>query len=186
MPAYDFKCPSGHTNEHFISASAFTERVPCSDCEQEATYFPSFYYTRSAQPVPPTVIHRDAAGNVRFASPESKPPAGFERVELRNSYEVHKFENEVNARDRVTAQKFHNSQTVLREGQLKENRRVMDHLKQKFTPRGRRFYDAMRDQSEKRTHSSVKPEFYVEAYSMDASNREDYHDPTISFGRGRK
>lgn len=197
MPAYDYECPEGHINEHFLSK--FAEHVQCEDCELTADYRPSFYYTSAAAPTEPTYIHKDAFGNVRFVLDKNAPiPPGFELQELRGSHAIHKFEKEINDRDQAKAREFHAANEAYRQGQIAENRRVMKEfhegkswtdsngeLRHGLSPRGRKFYEAMREQSERRTHAAKNPEFYVEAYSMNSSNREAYQSGG-RFERGRK
>jgi hypothetical protein len=200
MAAYDFKCPEGHITEHFMSYSRLQElgeKVECGHvdedgkvCTLEGEYSPSFWYNSSthfAQRFPPIVIHRDLEGNVRFPAHADAPlPPGFQRVELTDFHQVRKFENEINLRDRARAEEFRNSRQKFLDGQLKENRRVMEQLVEKFTPRGRRFYDAMRKVSEARQQRGVKaptPEFYIEALTQDASNRERYMDAANDWGK---
>lgn len=199
MAAFDYKCPNGHINEHFLRS--FADRVQCLDCGVEAEYLPSFYYSsRAAQAFDPVVIHKDAQGNVRLPAHSSAPvPEGFEKVELRTSREVYAFERQMNAKDAAIAADFHAKNEAHRDGQIRHNRgEIQEYLNGKawvdgtgerhvgFSNRGRRFYEAMREQSEKRRHEAVRPEFVVEAFSYNASNRQGYHDPSVSFGKGRK
>lgn len=206
MPAYDFRCPEGHVTEHFMTFSTFAEKgqkTECAHvdedgvyCTEEGEYSPSFWYSSSAeterriqaaQRFKPVVIHRDAEGNVRFPAHTDAPlPPGFQKVELSDIHQVRKFESEMNARDQVQAQKFQQGRGAFLDGQLKENRRVMDHLVKNFTPRGRMFYEKMRAASEAKQaagRSSANPAFYIDAFSNDASNREGYADKANDYGR---
>jgi len=206
MPAYDFRCPEGHVVEKFLSFSKMEEtggKAECGHvdedgvyCTLEGEYSPSFWYcspteterrVQAAQRFKPVVIHRDAQGNIRYPGSADAPvPPGFEKVELTDFYHIRKFEKEVNERDRVRAQQFANSRDQFLSGQLAENRRVMDNLVKNFTPRGRKFYEKMREVSESRRlkgRATVTPEFYVEAFSKDASNREGYSDARNDWGR---
>ncbi len=59
---------------------------------------------RFAQGFDPVVIHRDAAGNIRYPANGSAPvPEGYQRVELRTIHEVRKFEAEVNQREHAAS-----------------------------------------------------------------------------------
>lgn len=196
MPMYDFECPKGHRTEHLLSISAFVEKgekVECGfeGCTEAGEYRPSFWYTHPthAQRFSPIVVHRDAAGNVRFPAHADAPiPPGFQKVELTDFHQVRKFEKEMNDRDAAKAQQFTHTRQQFLDGQLKENRRVMEQLVSKFTPRGRKFYEKMREVSEMRRlkgRNDAKPSFYVEALSMDASNREEYRDARNEWGKMR-
>jgi hypothetical protein len=188
MPLYDFVCEDGHVTEHFLPT--FKERVHCSEqeCHKDALYLPSFYYTsQTAQRFAPVVVHKDAEGNIRFPGRADAPlPPGFHKVELTDFHQVRKFEREVNQRDKERAEKFHNAKAQLLDGQLKENRRVMEGLVKQFTPRGKKFYDKMREVSEAKQRNGgrpIDPGFYIEAFTQDSSNREAYRDRANNWGR---
>lgn len=204
MIAFDYICPKGHITEHFLQS--FQEEVTCghSKCKSPARYHPSFHYTsRSAQPFSPVVIHKDAQGNVRFPGHvNARVPKGFRKVELTTIGEVRQFENEMNARDRVQAKEFQNTRQKFLDGQLAENRRALDAIanggtwqgvekdgtpvtRQGLSPKGKRFLDAMREvsrQRQERGRSDSNPQFYVEAFTNDASNRVRYEDKGNDWG----
>ena len=205
MVAFDYLCPKGHITEHFVRE--FQEEVPCGykRCKAPARYHPSFHYTsRSAQPFSPVVIHKDAQGNVRFPGHvNARVPEGFRKVELTTIGEVRKFENEMNSRDRVQAKEFQNTRQKFLDGQLAENRRVVDGIangaswqgvdkdgkpvmRQGMSPRGKRFLEAMREvsrQKQERSRSDPNPQFYVEAFTNDATNRVGYEDKLNDWGK---
>lgn len=193
LRAYDYECPKGHKFEAFMTE--YSECVPCreKECLEIATHVWSFHYNSChAQRFDPVVIHKDAQGNIRFPAHKDAPlPPGFQRVELTDVYQVRNLEKEVNRGDREKAERFRISRQTLTDGQLKENRRVMDNIVKGFSPRGRKFYDAMRRMSERKQQLGPKqtnPEFVVDAFSRDASNRDDYYDERMSHGshKGRK
>lgn len=192
MPAYDFKCPDGHVTEKFMSYSRLQEidhKAPCDQkledgnyCSKAGEYCPSFWYNSAtnAQRFSPVVVHRDVNGNLRFPAHANAPvPEGFQRVELATIPEIRALEREVNAKDRETDSKFQDARNKFLDGQLAENRRSVASQVAGFSQRGKWFYDAIRRVSEKKRlagRSSSKPEFFVEAFSMDASNRQGYRD----------
>jgi hypothetical protein len=190
MPAYDYHCEKcGVTQEYFLRPMP-PNKLLCAtpDCGGEADYAPSFYYTsQTAQRFAPVVVHKDAEGNVRFPGHADAPlPPGFHRVELTDFYQIRKFEKEVNQRDKERASKFHEAKSFLLDGQLKENRRVMNELVKNFTPRGKAFYDKMREVSERKQKTSgrpIDPGFYIEAFTQDSSNRQGYRDAKNDWGR---
>lgn len=192
MPAYDFKCPEGHMTEHFMSFSALENRenkIECGHvdengvyCSLEGEYSPSFWYAsdvpRPAQRFSPVVIHRGLDGKIRFPAHANAPvPEGFQRVELTTLPEIRRLEHEVNSADRIKDQQFQDARNKFLDGQLNENRRSVAHQVENFSARGKWFYDAIRRVSEKKRlagRSSARPEFYVDAFTQNASNREGY------------
>lgn len=178
MPMYNLECEvCKEIEERFISFRDL-ETQTCS-CGSHMKYVPAFWYTdaRAAQTFQPVVIHKDSEGNIRYPGRADAPvPQGFEKVEFTNVSQIRQFEREQNAKDREVSAKFSNAQSILREGQLKENRRVMADLVKNFSPKGKKFYDLMRQASEAREHKTVNPEFYVDAFSNDASNRVAHQD----------
>lgn len=192
MPAYDFKCPEGHITEHFMSFSALEaagNKCECGDvdpdgvvCTKEGEYSASFWYnsaTHFAQRFSPVVIHRGVDGKIRFPGHANAPvPEGYQKVELTQLSEIRALEREVNAADRIKDQRFQGARNAFLDGQLAENRRVVAGQVANFSPRGKWFYDAIRRVSEKKRlagRSAANPEFVVEAFSQNASNREEYH-----------
>lgn len=188
MPAYDFKCPEGHVTEHFMSYATLLEvggKVMCSenDCTLEGEYSASFWYSseapRPAQRFSPVVIHRGIDGKLRFPAHANAPvPDGFQRVELTQLSEIRALEREVNAADRIKDQKFQNARNFFLDGQLKENRRCVADQVKNFSARGKWFYDAIRRVSESKRlagRKEAKPEFFVEAFTQNSSNREAYN-----------
>ncbi len=210
MPMYDFECPKGHLTEHFLSK--FTERVQCGQdgCTEEGENRPSFWYSsgvRLAQRFSPVVIHRDESGNIRFPGSADAPvPPGFQKVELSTISQVRQFEKEVNIRDSETANKFQDSRAAFLDGQLKANREAVEKIiaggtwegtdeqgriveRRGMSERGRKIYDALRKASEMKQaqgRKNTNPEFFVEAFTQNASNREDHRDARTDWNRVRK
>lgn len=203
MPAYDFKCPEGHVTEHFLSYARLEEmgnKTECGHvdedgvyCRLEGEYSASFWYnsaTHFAQRFSPVVIHRGVDGKLRFPAHANAPvPDGFQKVELTQLSEIRALEREVNSQDRITDQKFQDVRNKFLDGQLAENRRSVAGQVQNFSARGKWFYNAIRAVSEKKRlagRSSSKPEFFVEAFTQNASNREAFrHDTDRMRGNGK-
>ncbi len=189
MPAYDFKCSEGHVTEHFMSQSEFSasgEKHVCGEngCELEGEYSPSFWYSSGvhfAQRFSPVVIHRGIDGKLRFPAHANAPvPEGFQRVELTQLSEIRALEREVNSGDRIKDQQFQDARNKFLDGQLACNRESVAAQVANFSQRGKWFYDAIRRVSEKKRlagRSAARPEFFVEAFTQNASNREGYSDP---------
>lgn len=209
LRAYDYECPRGHKFELFLNE--YVEKTVCGEkhtltalykgkpvikeivCGMEATHVWSFHYSSShAQRFNPVVVHRDAQGNLRFpGNANSLVPAGYEKVELTTVQQVRDLEHRMNAKDKIAADKFRSARQSLTDGQLKENRRVMDTLVSQFSPKGKAFYAAMRRASEAKQQLGPKhtnPEFVVDAFSNNQSNRDQYFDESMAHGshRGRR
>lgn len=201
MPAYDFKCPDGHITEHFMSYSALQEcggKISCTEmvyndeqrgmfeCGKEGEYSASFWYSSGvhfAQRFSPVVIHRGIDGKLRFPAHANAPvPDGFQRVELTDVSQIRALEREVNTRDRETDMRFQDARNKFLDGQLACNREAVATQVAGFSQRGKWFYDSIRRVSEKKRlagRSAAKPEFFVEAFTQNSSNREEYNN-----GRG--
>lgn len=210
MPMYDFECPKGHVTEHFIPA--FAEKIVCGEngCSEEGEHRPSFWHTsrtRFAQSFSPVVIHRDVNGNVRFPGHSDAPvPAGFQKVELSTVHDIRKFESEMNKRDSQTAEKFRTARASYLDGQLACNRAAVDEIaaggkwqgtdeqgriieRQGMSPRGQVLLAKIREASKHKQaqgRSNTRPEFFIEAFSRDATNREDHRDARTDWNRVRK
>lgn len=194
MPMYDFECPKGHKTEHFLPK--FQETTTCSDnCSEVAEHRPTFWYTsalgRKAQGFVPVVVHVDGEGNVRLPAHTDAPmPPGFRKVELTDINAIRKFENNMNTVERQKMQEHQSNKTRSLNAQFKENRSAMAEIVKRFSPRGQKFYEAMRDVSERKqaqfaARGIPEPNFHIEAFSQDSTNREDYRDAANDWGKNR-
>jgi len=138
-----------------------------------------------AQRFDPVVIHRDAAGNVRFpGAPDAAVPAGFEKVELRTVAEVRQFERGMDARERA---RFESGQA--REGDFYAERQRKDRAELRaamlrMSPYGREFAQVAMEENDRKNagrKTSYDPNFHVECFSMDSSNREVYRDERTNW-----
>jgi len=213
MPMYDFECPDGHVTEKYLTFQRLEDSNDSMICDHEgctkvAEYRPSFWYNSAtnAQRFSPVVIHRDEHGNVRFPGNTNAPvPEGFQKVELATIQQVRALEKEINLRDTVKAGEFHAAREKFLDGQLRENRRAVDEIlaggswqgvedgkiveRRGISPRGQKILAQLREaskQKQARGRSRVSPEFIVEAFSQDASNREDHRDASSDWMRVRK
>lgn len=208
MPAArDYTCKGCHlVFEKF--GDAFVEGPECPECGGEGVWTPSFYYaSRAAQAFVPVVIHQDASGNVRFPASASAPvPSGFQRVELTTTQQVRAFENRVNRDENEKLAKTDFARRSYMDGQIACNREALEagvkvHLGGdtkkdpvlmrlgEFSEKGRIFYDSMKDQAAKRRafteakQRGSRSNFFVEAFSNGASNREVHRDAANDWGR---
>lgn len=187
LRAYDYQCDEGHQWEEFLND--YAEHRDCPICGLSGFHVWSFYYnsTQKAQGFNPVVIHKDADGNIRFpGSVDAKVPEGFQRVELTTIQQVRQIEKEWGEKDQKEANQFRASRQFLTDGQLKENRRVMESIvRDRFTPNGRKFYEAMRKVSEEKQRlgpKSTSPAAYFDAFTNNTSNRESFYDESVQHG----
>ena len=171
-------------------------QTTCKDCghELEIGDYPfcphESIYVQNAQGFSPVVVHKDANGKIRFPGSADAPcPPGFQRVELTTTAEVRRFEREVNAKEREKAGQNHASQAFISASERRDRREKFIELKKTFSKRGQQFADAMmkaRDMHRSRLERPVgDPNFHVEAFSQNSSNREQYNDRATGW-RGRK
>ena len=160
--------------------------MTCNACKKDINlgdwpYCPhESVFNLTARRFDPIVVHRDAAGNVRFpASTDAPVPEGFQKIEIFDFHHARKLEKEIEQRQTVASEQFRRTRQAFLDGQLKENRRVMDHLSSKFTDRGKNFYAKMREASMAKQAQGprpISPAFYIEALTQNSSNREGYSD----------
>jgi len=142
--------------------------------------------SRNAKGFDPVVIHRDAQGNYRFpGAPDARVPEGFQRIELRTTEEVRRFERDVN---RGEAERHDGAQA--REegfyGGLKaQQRSELWATMARMTPTGRAFAEEAMRANDERPRGRFDANFHVECFSQDASNREPQRDATTKW-RPRK
>lgn len=188
MPLWDYKCDScNKTVEKFFNR--FIESPNCEDCGTPMIYEPSYYYSSNAQRFDPVVIHRDSEGNIRFPGSVNSPvPEGFQRIELSTLSEVRRFEREINSSERGKIEKADYNRQRNMDLVVAANREDVRGVVEKFSPRGRKFYDLMREaadarRAEIRSRGTKGPEFHLEAFSFDSSNRDAYRDSQNEWGR---
>lgn len=211
MPLFDYECEKGHLTEHYLPKYADTTECGEDGCKEVASYKPSFWYSSAfrpqAQGFSPVVIHRDADGNVRFPGHANAPvPEGFQKVELATLQDVRKFEAEINLKDAIKSGKFRTARAEFLDGQLKANREAVDKIvaggswegtddqgriiqRRGMSERGLKILHQLREASKQKQaqgRSNANPEFFVECFSKDASNREDHRDSSTNWNRVRK
>ena len=210
MPFFDYECSQGHKTEHYLPR--YTETVECGeDCKEVAFYRPSFWYSSKveahAQKFAPVVIHKDMNGNIRFPGQSNAPiPEGFKKVELSTIAQVRQFEKEINLKDTTKANQFRDVRAKFLDGQLAANRKAVDEIaaggvwqgtdeqgriieRHGISPRGMKILEKLREASmhkQAQGRSNTRPEFFVEAFSRDASNRDEHRDSSTDWNRVRK
>ncbi len=185
------------------------ENADCVSCGGTCDYYPTFYYNSPAQRFDPVVVHRAEDGTIRYPGRADAPvPEGFQKVELTNHREVRAFERSIEGQQIEVAAKWRETRQKFLDGQLKANREAVDEIarggawqgadengkeitRHGLTPQGLRFLERMREASKARQSkgaSATSPAFFLDAFSNNASNRDDYHNEHGGFGgrRGRK
>jgi hypothetical protein len=134
----------------------------------------------------PVVIHRDAAGNIRYPANIHAPvPEGYQKVELRTVSEVRRFEAEVNQREHVKADQHHSAREAafaaaqsIRRSDLRGKMRNMSAFGQDFARHAMERTDSSRPQPR-------DVGFHLDVFSNDSSNRETHRDARTDW-KGRK
>ena len=187
MPAYDLECiECGGVTEVFMKYSDLVagEFTNCP-CGKPRVYKPSFYYSSAAQNFSPVVVHQDASGNYRFPAHSHAPvPEGYQRVELTTTAQIRSLERHMETIQVKEAGGWQDTKQKFLDGQLKVNREAVAAIaaggewqgvedgqlvtRRGLSPRGKRFYDRMREISEAKQRSGAhraSPAFFVEAMS---------------------
>lgn len=144
----------------------------CNHCGQEIEYgdYPfcphETTFSVNAQRFDPVVIHRDAAGNVRYPGrADAAVPHGFQKVELRTLAEVRHFEREVGRKE---AARYDESRTRseenFRQHQEQQRSDLRQHM-QSMSNHGRDFARHAMDENNKRGRKKYEAGFRVEALS---------------------
>lgn len=192
MPIADYVCAACETHiEHFFHHPL--HQLPCEaeGCSgiMVRTFEPSITLKRRrtlAQAFSPVVIHRDVNGNIRFPGhPDAPIPDGFQKVELRTVREVRALEREMNVRERARFEEAQYREEQAFSAEQRERRAELRQMMRHMTPAGRALAEEAMRQNDERPRKSYDPNFHVEAFSQDSSNREAYRDERTGW-RGRK
>lgn len=141
---------------------------------------------RFAQGFDPVVIHRDSVGNIRYPGHIDAPvPAGYQKVELRTTHEVRRFEAEVNQRERVKADEQLSRREAIFSAQQSSRRRELRTEMERMSPLGRDFALHAIDKGNNRRTASRDVGFHLDVFSNYSSNREVHRDARTDW-RGRK
>lgn len=166
---HDFRCPNGHVTEHWVKWDK--EFVNCPECGEHAkmAFLPR---RQDAQNFDPVVIFRGTKGKVRFPGRANAPtPKGYERVELRTSHEIHKFEREMNAKE-ISRYRDKQEREERCYGPFHESMRsqLRGHL-QHFSAYGRDFAETAIRENDNRPRKRFDPGFHIEAFQYDMGRR---------------
>ena len=136
-----------------------------------------------AQRFAPIVYFRSPDGKIRLPMrANSRPPKGYEKVELSTRRQVERFEREMNQRERAEHDQIHHekSQRDLPITRLRQE--ANDRLRQlsaNFTPQGREAVAYLLEKAHRESQSptpSYDPGFHVEIMHHNQSNRDPWSD----------
>lgn len=201
MPLYDFQCQTDACQtifEGYVSLADYPLNLTCPRCGGETA---KYHMRRSASaPSEPVVVYQAPDGTFRFppdvstASTAMYDQQGFTRIELRGWSDVRRFESHMNqhelsqVRRRVERQcEQHEASESARRAEI---RRCLDQgfrvpeVDERGRPTGRtttielsgfgrKVLQAAMDNNDRKGGPRARDSgFFVEAYSMDRSNRE--------------
>ena len=189
MPIRDFRCEAGHEYEAFRHQRNDHETEPCEECGAVATriYKAAHSYGGLTQPL---VVWQKPDGTYSVpAQADARMPAEYTRVELRNIMDVRRVERAINQEEYRNWEMVQSGKQRQREeierSQRSELRRFMQHggslvnddgtmrTVGPMSERGRDFARYAMQRNNERERPKYKGVFHFEAFSMDASNRED-------------
>jgi len=187
MALIDVVCEQGHVSEVVRMAADWPTTPPCPTCQAptEQTMLP-----RATQwTVEPVIVYKAPDGyrfpgdaNGRVAKDYEK--MGYERVELRGSQEVRRFEKHMNQREFSKAMRKAENEQRARETRESANRSELRHQMKHFSEAGKDLARAAMANNDRRPREYAKSaEFHSDIYSFDRSNREESRD---AQGRRRR
>ena len=134
----------------------------------------------------PVVIHRDAQGNIRYPAHINAPvPEGYQRVELRTTHEVRRFEAEVNQRERAKADMSLSQREAAFSAAQSQRRRELRSDMAHMSALGQDFAREAISRSNNRRAVPRDVGFHLDVFSNNSSNREVHRDAKTDW-RGRK
>lgn len=185
MPTYQYECPK-HYFEYICPMSERQDSMPCKvkRCKRIAQQVIRPSWQVQANRFDPVVVHVDAKGNVRYPGNTKAPvPKGYERVELKTISDVRQFEKTVNRTMISDWQRHQEEKEQVRSQEVENNRRELRTMMESMSQRGRDFANYAMTHNNNRPRPRFDPNFHVEAFSMDKSNREPYNDSTTEWKR---
>jgi hypothetical protein len=171
----DLKCPAGHQYEAFRHPSQVQDVEPCAECGAEAVRIfvckRPHSYDGLQQPL---VVWRRPDGTYAVpAQPDARKPVEYERVELRNVFEIRGVERAIDREEREKFERAQIGKEMLAEGTTATNRSELRSRMQHMRPHMRDFSRFAMDQNNAKPRAKYRGNFYFEALSQNASNRDD-------------
>lgn len=188
MPRIDVRCVNGHDHEVVRSISEWPTTPSCPTCSEPTEQ--AFLPPASRSNPDPVVVFQAPDGSFRFPgdpnglSAKKYEQVGYTRMELRGAADVRRFESKMTKQElSIAARKVEKMQQT-RERRESENRGQLRMLMQSMSSHGRDVARAAMRRNDERPREHTKdPNFVVEAYSFDRSNREQSRDES---GRRRR
>jgi hypothetical protein len=187
MPMVDLRCPAGHEYEGFRHQSQVAEEEPCQVCGETAKRI--YRYDRSHSYgglTEPLVVWKRPDGT--FAVPanrDAKKPPEYERVELRNAFEIRGVERAIGREEQEKWERSRVGKQQMFEGIQSGNRSELRSRMQSMSPAQRDFARFAMAKNNQKTAEKYRGTFYFEAMSQDSSNRDPYREDGRGI-RGKK
>jgi putative FmdB family regulatory protein len=181
MILHDFRCRlCGKVFERMVK---WDEETCACECGSNALRVFISRGEYRAQSFAPVLVFRDASGHYRFPGRNNqRTPKGCEAVWLRTTSEVRKFERKINEseRRRYFAHKERNEKRF--EQWISNARSELRQKMQHMSPHGRDLAIAAMRENDRQSSVNYRfdPQFRLEAFSQDASNREAQYDRDLS------
>jgi putative FmdB family regulatory protein len=210
-PLYDYLCPKcEHKFESFAGINEETQTCRWPECDGVAERIfvsVSGIGERYAQPFTPVVYHQAPDGAVSFPGRSDElPPPGYEKVELKTVREIRKFEAEMNRREYAVWQEHQENVDRARQDNVKRRREdiqalmrgegrqvttIDEHGNERtvtlngFSRFGRNLARIAIDHANNKPREKFDPNFHVQVFSQDSSNRRPWRDVDTGW-KGRK
>lgn len=158
-------------SEFFLVRTNATVEVKCCKCKGIADTWTEAPQER-AQATAPTVIHRNAQGEIRFPGRADAPlPAGFEKVELRTLKERDRFEREQNSRENRKQAEYRENRERMYSQVERQNRSDLRSRMASMSNLGRDFARLAMERSNNKPRPRFDAGFFIESSHLNASNR---------------
>lgn len=186
MPIYSFSCVNEHIVEKILTIAERTNPGPCPECGR---ILERRYLSRAeerAQRFEPIVYFESPDG--RFSFPgrsDAKCPEGFETKRVCTFREYEQFSRKVNQIERGKIERQVEAEQEWLEHQEATNRRDLRSAMEHMSPAWRAFARrAMEASNNNPNRPKVRdPNFYVEVFEHDQSNRESFVDERNGWRR---
>ena len=188
MALIDVVCEQGHVSEVVRMAADWPKTPPCPTCQgpTEQTMLPR--PTRWS--VEPIIVFKAPDGEFRYPGDangrvaKSYERMGYERVELRGSQEVRRFEKHINKREFSKAMRKAEHEQRAREARESANRSELRQQMRHFSEAGKDLARAAMANNDRKPREYAKSaEFHSDVYSFNRSNRDESRD---AQGRRRR
>lgn len=169
MIVHFFKCRREHLHELWCRWDEETKECPTCGEPARMIFLPK---GQNAQNFDPVVIFRGPKGKIRFPGRSDAPtPKGYERVELRTSHQVHKFEREMNAKETSLYQAKQEREERCVEPFKSSLRSQLRGYAKHFSQYGRDFVETAIRENNSSRNGTYDPGFHIEAFHYNMGRR---------------